>query len=212
MENRKMTNENKKTLTTKKDLFAELEKVKNQVIALDENADFNVSAYDEITENDKKDAIKKALSAARKDLKTLQSQVDTDIQKALEKDGKKAVFKWASINGFYKMKLQAVTPEKIKVGYKISFRLDTKTIKRIDNSFYYNDKNKSDFSAITFENGQDVGTVKKIDENGQITVKSDNYGGIWYLIADDFNGKNDTICTIKDGSKIAFLVYAPKEN
>lgn len=196
---------------TKKEMFKELEMVREKVYTLDENAKIDVTVYDEITEKNTQDEIKKALSQAKKDLKTLEKEIDVDIEKALEKDGKKAVFKWVSIKDFYKMKLQTVTFEKIKVGYKISFRLDSKKIDLIKNAFCYCDGKDTELTAIDFENGQDVCTVEKIDKKKKsIFVKSDNYGGLWELSPIDFDGKYDK-CVIKNGSNIAFLVYAPIE-
>lgn len=135
-----------------------------------------------------------------------------DAVATLETDGKKAVFKWAKLNGFYQMKLATVTSEKIKVGYKVSFRLDTKKVEQlVKHNIYYNDKNESAFDTIEFTSGQDVCTVIDIIEDNKIVCKSDNNGGMWYLWEEDINGKNNKKCVLKDGSGIAFLVYAPKE-
>ena len=147
----------------------------------------------------------------KSNLNKLEKMLD-DALRVIAEDGKKAVFKWSKINGYYKLKLSTVTPEKIQKNWKISFRLDASKIAKIDDYFYYNDKKKSDFSAITFENGQDICTVTEISENGEITAKSDKNGGIWYIIPEDINGNTDTRCVLKDGSNIAFLVYAPIEN
>ena len=136
------------------------------------------------------------------------------LDEALEtisQDGKKAVFKWATLNGFYKVKLQTVTPEIIKTGWKISFRLDQKKIDNINDHFYYNDKNKSDFSSIDFENGQDIATVKSIDKDGIIKAVSDKNGGTWWIYPEDIDGTKNSKCVLKDGTNIAFLIYAPKE-
>ena len=196
---------------TKAQLLEMLENLKNQVNELDEMAQCDVTKYDEITAKNSVDEIKKAISQAKKDLKFLENAVDDEIEQSLEKDGKKKVFKWSKLSGYYALKLQDVTPEKIKVGYKISFRLDKEKIAKIDDYFYYNDKKRSAFSSISFENGQDICTVKSIDENGEIKAVSSKNGGTWYIVPDDINGKKSSKCVIKDGSNIAFLVYAPKE-
>lgn len=146
----------------------------------------------------------------KSNIKALEKMLDEALA-TIEKDGKKTVFKWATLNGYYKVKLQTVTPEKIKKNWKISFRLDTKKIEKIDDYFYYNNPEKSNFSSIEFENGQDIATVKSIDKDGIIKAVSDKNGGIWWIYPEDINGTKSTKCVIKDGSNIAFLVYAPIE-
>lgn len=154
-----------------------------------------------------------------KDLETLQAMEDKVMKRSsvegaeevVKTDGKKVVFQWQAIEGYYKMKLQQVTSEKIKKGFKVSFRLDAKKIEKIDNYFYYNNKEKSDFSSLEFENGQDVCTVVSIGKDGIIKAVSDNNGGEWFIYPEDINGSKSTKCVLKDGSGIAFLVYAPNE-
>ena len=198
----------------KTELLETLETLKNQIFDLDVNAEIDTTELDEITEKSKVKEIETAISTAKKIVKKLETITDAEIEKALEKDGKKKVFKWTTLDGFYKIKLQTVTPEKIKVGYKMSFRLDQKKIEKIDNYFYYgNDpKNKIDFSSVDFENAQDIATVTKIDKNGLITLKSDARPSCkWYVYPEDINGTKSNKCVIKDGTNIAFLVYAPIE-
>ena len=146
----------------------------------------------------------------KSNIKALEKMLDEALA-TIEKDGKKAVFQWAALDGYYKLKLATVTPEKIKKNWKISFRLDTKKIEKIDDYFYYNNPEKSDFSSINFENGQDIATVKSIDKNGIIKAVSEKNGGIWWIYPEDINGTKSTKCVLKDGSNIAFLVYAPIE-
>lgn len=195
---------------TKNQKLETLKNLLDEIIELDENAEIDFSQYDEITEKSTVKEIEKAISNAKKDLKKLETVIDDEIEKALEKDGKKKVFKWSKLNGFYALKLQQVTPEKIKVGYKISFRVDNEKIEKIKDFFYYG-QNKKEFTDYEFENGQDICTVKSIDKSGEIQVVSDKTKQEWYIIPDDINGSKSNKCVIKDGSNIAFLVYAPKE-
>ena len=186
-----------------------LENLKNQIFELDVNAEIDMSELDSITEKSTVKDIEKSISTAKKIVKKLEMVTDAEIEKALEKDGKKAVFKWSTLDGYYKMKLETVAPEKIKKNWKISFRLDTKKIEKINDYFYYNNPEKSDFTSVEFENGQDIATVKSIDKNGIIKAVSDKNGGEWYIYPEDINGTKSTKCVLKDGSNIAFLVYAP---
>ena len=146
----------------------------------------------------------------KSNIKALEKMLDEALATIAE-DGKKAVFKWATIEGFYKMKLQQVTPEKIQKGFKISFRLDARKVNAINDFFYYPSTPTKDFADIDFVNGQDIGTVTKIDKEGWLYVKSDTNGGMWTISPDDINGTKSTKCVIKDGTNIAFLVYAPIE-
>lgn len=155
------------------------------------------------------DEIEKHQEPKKSNIKALERILDEALA-TIEKNGKKAVFQWQTLEGFYKVKLQAITSEMIKKGFKVSFRLDAKKVEKIDDYFYYNDKEKSDFSSIEFENEQDIATVKSIDKNGVIKAESDKNGGIWWIYPEDINGTKSTKCVLKDGSNIAFLVYAPK--
>ena len=146
----------------------------------------------------------------KSNINALEKMLDEAL-KTLEQDGKKAVFHWTTLDGYYKLKLATVTPEKIQKNWKISFRLDTKKIEKINDYFYYNNPEKSDFSSIDFENGQDIATVKSIDKNGIIKAVSEKNGGVWWIYPEDINGSKSTKCVLKDGSGIAFLVYAPVE-
>lgn len=191
-----MTNEK----MTKKEMVEEIKKLTGELYEL------------ELTEK-QMDEIDTLQEPKKSNIKALEKMLD-DALKVLEQDGKKAVFKWTTLDGFYKIKLQTVTPEIIKVGYKMSFRLDQKKIEKIDNYFYYgnNPKNKIDFSSVDFENGQDIATVTKIDADGLITLKSDARPSCkWYVYPEDINGTKSNKCVIKDGTNIAFLVYAPIE-
>lgn len=184
---------------------------KNQMV--EEIKKLTGELYDlELTEQ-QMDEIDNLQEPKKSNIKALEKMLDEALA-TIEKDGKKAVFKWATLDGFYKIKLATVTPEKIKVGYKMSFRLDAKKIEKIDNYFYYgNDpKNKIDFSSVDFENAQDIATVKKIDKNGVITLVSDARPHCkWFVYPEDINGTKSNKCVIKDGTNIAFLVYAPIE-
>ena len=181
----------------KKSLMEDIKKVTGELFDL------------ELTE-EQIELIENSQEPTKTNVKKLNSLLDLAL-KELEKDGKKAVFKWVSIKDFYKMKLQSVTFDKIKVGYKISFRLDSKKIDLIKDAFCYCDGKDTELDTIDFENGQDVCTVEKIDKKKKsIFVKSDNYGGLWELSPIDFDGKYNK-CVIKNGSNIAFLVYAPIE-
>lgn len=185
---------------TKKEMVEEIKKLTGELFDL------------ELTE-EQIEKIENSQEPKKSNINALEKMLD-DALATIEKDGKKAVFKWANLDGYYKIKLQTVTPEKIKVGYKMSFRLDQKKIEKIDDYFYYgnNPKNKIDFSSVEFENGQDIATVTKIDADGLITLKSDARPSCkWYVYPEDINGTKSNRCVIKDGTNIAFLVYAPIE-
>lgn len=188
-----MTNEK----MTKNQMVEEIKKLTGELYEL------------ELTE-EQMDEIDTLQEPKKSNIKALEKMLDEALA-TIEKDGKKAVFKWANLDGFYKLKLATVTPEKIKKNWKISFRLDTKKIEKINDYFYYNNPEKSDFSSIEFENAQDIATVKSIDKDGIIKAVSDKNGGIWWIYPEDINGTKSTKCVIKDGSNIAFLVYAPIE-
>lgn len=166
--------------------------------------------YDlELTEN-QMDEIENLQEPKKSNINKLEKMLD-DALKTLETVGKKAVFKWDTLSGYYKMKLSTVTPKNVKVGYKVSFRLDTQKIEKINKYFYYNNKDKSDFKDIEFKHSQDICTVKSIEkETGIIIAVSDNHGGKWLIYPDDINGTASNKCVLKDGTNIAFLVYAPK--
>ena len=188
MENKKMT---------KEQIEKRIEELNAELFAL------------ELTE-EQIELIEKSQEPKKSNVNKLEKLLDEALE-TISQDGKKAVFKWETLNGFYKIKLQTVTPEIIKSGWKISFRLDQKKIDRINNSFYYNDKNKSDFNTITFENGQDICTIKSIDKDGIIKAVSDKNGGTWWIYPEDIDGTKNSKCVLKDGTNIAFLVYAPTE-
>ena len=188
-----MTNEK----MTKNQMVEEIKKLTGELFDL------------ELTE-EQIEKIENSQEPKKSNIKALEKMLDEALA-TIEKDGKKAVFKWATLDGYYKLKLATVTPEKIKKNWKISFRLDTKKIEKIDDYFYYNNPEKSDFSSINFENGQDIATVKSIGKDGIIKAESDKNGGIWWIYPEDINGSKSTKCVLKDGSNIAFLVYAPIE-
>lgn len=181
----------------KKSLTEEIKKVTGELFDL------------ELTE-EQIELIENSQEPTKTNVKKLNSLLDLAL-KELEKDGKKAVFQWEKLDGYYKIKLATVTPEKIKKNWKISFRLDAKKIEKIDDYFYYNNPEKADFSSIEFENGQDIATVKSIGKDGIIKAESDKNGGIWWIYPEDINGTKSTKCVLKDGSNIAFMVYAPVE-
>ena len=188
-----MTNEK----MTKTEMVEEIKKLTGELFDL------------ELTE-EQIEKIENSQEPKKSNINALEKMLDEAL-KTLEQDGKKAVFHWATLDGYYKIKLATVTPEKIQKNWKISFRLDTKKIEKINDYFYYNNPEKADFSSIEFENGQDIATVKSIDKNGIIKAVSEKNGGIWWIYPEDINGSKSTKCVLKDGSNIAFMVYAPVE-
>ena len=176
-----------------------LEKALNlyhELLELDENANYDFSFMDEISEKSKAAEIDGAYS----ELVKIRTILNTEI-KAEESNG----FKWITAENFKRLLLKNITFDGVKVGDRIIFHYTEKARKYLAKNDYFYGETDTKAADMDFKDSQDITEIIAIDGD-EITTKSILTDELYYIYRDNIDNENKNKKCVNDCG-IPFMVF-----
>ena len=152
----------------------------DELLGLDENANYDFSFMEELNKESKAAEIDRAYS----ELIQIRKALNADI-KAEMSDG----FKWIKAENFKRLVLKNTTFNGLKVGDRIVVHYTDKARKYLaKNSYFYGDTD-TPAAEVEFDNGQDVTEIIAIDGD-EITAKSLLTSALYFIYRDNIENDN----------------------
>ena len=168
----------------------------NELLELDEKANYNFDFMDGITEQSKAAEIDNAYS----ELVKIRTALNADI-KAEMSNG----FKWITAENFKRLLLKNTTFDGLKIGDRVVMHYTEKARKYLAKNKYFYGETETPAAEMIFENNQDVTEIIKIDGD-EITTKSILTNELYYIYRDNIETDNkNKKCTTDCG--IPFMVF-----
>ena len=168
--------------------YEKMQTLYNELLELDENANYDFSFMDEISEKSKSAEIDKAYSELVKIRKALNAEL-----KAEESNG----FKWITAENFKRLLLKNTTFDGLKNGDRIIFHYTEKSRKYLAKNGYYYGETDTPAAEMVFENNLDVSEIINIDGD-EITTKSILTDELYYVYRDNIETDNKNKKCVSD--------------
>ena len=168
----------------------------NELLELDENANYNFDFMDSISEQSKSVEIDNAYS----ELLKIRTALNADI-KAEESNG----FKWITAENFKRLVLKNTTFDGLKNGDRIIFHYTKKARKYLEKNGYYYGETDTPAAEMVFNDNQDVTEIIKIDGD-EITTKSLLTNELYYIYRDNIENENKNKKCVTDFG-VPFMVF-----
>lgn len=168
----------------------------NELLELDEKANYNFDFMDGISEQSKSVEIDTAYS----ELLKIRTALNAEI-KAEESNG----FKWITAENFKRLILKNITFDGLKNGDRIIFHYTKKARKYLEKNGYFYGETDIKAAEMEFENNQDITEIVNIDGD-EITTKSLLTNELYYVYRDNIENENKNKKCITDCG-IPFMVF-----
>lgn len=168
----------------------------NELLELDENANYNFDFMDSISEESKTAEINNAYSELLKIRTALNAEIKTEISNG---------FKWITAENFKRLNLENTTFDGLKNGDRIILHYTKKARKYLEkNGYYYGNTDKA-AAEMEFENNQDITEITAVNGD-EITAKSILTNELYYIYRDNIeNSVKNKKCVTDCG--IPFMVF-----
>ena len=168
----------------------------NELLELDENANYNFDFMDSISEKSKAAEIDNAYS----ELLKIRTALNAEI-KAEESTG----FKWITAENFKRLLLKNVTFDGLKNGDRIIFHYTKKARKYLEKNGYFYGETDTPAAKMEFENNQDVTEIIAVNGD-EITAKSILTNEFYYVYRDNIENENKNKKCVTDFG-VPFMVF-----
>ena len=169
----------------------------NELLELDENANYNFDFMDGITEQSKTAEIDNAYS----ELVKIRTALNAEI-KAEESNG----FKWITAENFKRLVLKNVTFDGLKNGDRIVMHYTEKARKYLAKNNYFYGATDTPAAEMVFKDDQDVTEIIAIDGD-EITAKSLITNEIYFIYRDNIENENNNKRCVTDCG-IPFMCFS----
>ena len=168
----------------------------NELLTLDENANYNFDFMDSISEQSKSAEIDNAYSELVKIRTALNAEIKTE-----ESNG----FKWITSENFKRLLLKNTTFDGLKNGDRIVMHYTKKARKYLAKNGYFYGETETPAADMDFKDNQDVTAIINIDGD-EITAKSLLTSELYYIYRDNIETDNkDKKCVTDFG--VPFMVF-----
>ena len=168
----------------------------NELLELDEKANYNFDFMDGISEQSKAAEIDNAYS----ELVKIRTALNAEL-KAEESNG----FKWITAENFKRLTLENTTFDGLKNGDRIIMHYTKKARKYLAKNGYFYGETETPAAEMEFTDNQDVTEIIKIDGD-EITVKSILTNELYYVYSDNIENENKNKKCVTDFG-VPFMVF-----
>lgn len=168
----------------------------NELLELDENANYNFNFMDSISEKSKTAEIDNAYSELLKIRKALNAEIKSE-----ESNG----FKWIKAENFKRLILKNTTFDGLKNGDRIVFHYTEKARKYLAKNSYFYGETDTPAADMDFKDNQDVTEIIKIDGD-EITAKSILTDELYHVYRDNIENENKNKKCVTDFG-VPFMVF-----
>lgn len=168
----------------------------NELLELDEKAEYDFSFMDGITEKSKSAEIDNAYS----ELVKIRTALNAEI-KAEESNG----FKWITAENFKRLLLKNTTFDGLKNGDRIIFHYTEKARKYLAKNGYFYGETDTPAAEMVFTDNQDITEIINIDGE-EITAKSLLTNELYYVYRDNIETENKNKKCVTDFG-VPFMVF-----
>ena len=168
----------------------------NELLELDENANYNFDFMDSISEKSKSAEIDTAYSELLKIRKALNDEIKTEISNG---------FKWIKAENFKRLMLKNTTFDGLKVGDRIVMHYTEKARKYLAKNNYFYGATDTPAAEMEFENNQEITEIINIDGD-EITAKSILTSELYFIYRDNIENENKNKKCVTDCG-IPFMVF-----
>lgn len=169
----------------------------NELLELDENANYNFDFMDSISEKSKAAEIDKAYS----ELVKIRTALNAEL-KAEESNG----FKWINAENFKRLILKNITFDGLKNGDRIIFHYTKKARKYLAKNGYFYGETDTPAAEMEFKDNQDITEIINIDGD-EITTKSLLTNELYFIYRDNIENKNKNKRCVTDCG-IPFMCFS----
>ena len=169
----------------------------NELLELDEKANYNFDFMDSISEKSKAAEIDKAYS----ELVKIRSALNADIKSEMSSG-----FKWITSENFKRLLLKNTTFDGLKVGDRVVMHYTEKARKYLEKNKYFYGNTETPAADMEFENNQDVTEIINIDGD-EITAKSLLTSALYFIYRDNIENKNKNKRCVTDCG-IPFMCFS----
>ena len=152
----------------------------NELLELDENANYNFDFMDSISEQSKSAEIDNAYS----ELLKIRTALNAEL-KAEESNG----FKWITAENFKRLVLKNTTFDGLKNGDRIIFHYTKKARKYLEKNGYFYGETDIKAADMDFKDNQDITEIINIDGD-EITAKSLLTSELYFIYRDNIENEN----------------------
>ena len=168
----------------------------NELLELDENANYNFDFMDGISEQSKSVEIDTAYS----ELLKIRTALNAEL-KAEESNG----FKQITAENFKRLTLENTTVEGLKIGDRVIMHYTKKARKYLEKNGYYYGETDTPAAEMVFDDNQDVTEIINIDGD-ELTAKSILTNEIYYVYRDNIETDNKNKRCVTDFG-VPFMVF-----
>lgn len=168
----------------------------NELLELDEEANYNFDFMDGITEKSKAAEIDTAYS----ELVKIRTALNAEI-KAEESNG----FKWITAENFKRLLLKNTTFDDLKIGDRVVMHYTKKARKYLEKNGYYYGNTDTPAAEMVFTDNQDITEIINIDGD-EITTKSLLTNELYFIYRDNIENENKNKKCVTDFG-VPFMVF-----
>ena len=168
----------------------------NELLELDENANYNFDFMDGITEKSKVAEIDNAYS----ELVKIRTALNAEI-KAEESNG----FKWITAENFKRLILKNVTFDSLKNGDRIIMHYTKKARKYLEKNGYFYGNTDTPAAEMEFTDNQDITEIIAVNGD-EITAKSIITNELYFIYRDNIENENKNKKCVTDFG-VPFMVF-----
>ena len=169
----------------------------NELLALDENANYNFDFMDSISEQSKADEINMAYS----ELLKIRTALNTEL-KAEESNG----FKWITSENFKRLLLKNTTFDGLKIGDRVVMHYTEKARKYLAKNGYFYGNTDTPAAEMDFKDNQDITEIIVVNGD-EITAKSILTNELYYIYRDNIENENKNKKCVTDCG-ILFMCFS----
>lgn len=172
----------------------------NELLEMDEKANYNFDFMDSISEESKTAEIDNAYSELVKIRTALNAEIKAET--AEESNG----FKWINSKEFKRLILKNTTYDGLKNGDRIIMHYTKKARKYLEKNGYFYGNTDTPAAEMVFDDDQDVTEITEINGD-EITAKSLITNEIYYIYRDNIENENNNKRCVTDCG-IPFMCFS----
>ena len=176
--------------------YEKMENLYNELLELDEKAEYDFSFMDEISEKSKAVEIDNAYSELIKIRTALNAELKAETSNG---------FKWITAENFKRLLLKNTTFDGLKVGDRIIFHYTEKARKYLEKNGYFYGDTDTPAAEMVFTDNQDVTEIIAINGD-EITTKSLLTDELYFIYRDNIENENKNKKCVTDFG-VPFMVF-----
>lgn len=169
----------------------------NELLEMDENANYNFDFMDSITEKSKTAEIDNAYGELVKIRTALNAEIKAEMSNG---------FKWITAENFKRLNLENTTFDGLKNGDRVIMHYTKKARKYLEKNGYFYGNTDTPAAEMVFTDDQDVTEIISI-ESDEITAKSLLTDELYYIYRDNIENENKNKKCVTDCG-IPFMCFS----